>query len=405
MEQTANIPVQTKSFVCEACGGIMKWNIQNQQFECASCRTPGILQIAVDRVIEHDFEGYAQRDACELSFPDYQTIACQTCGATVTIEKNQTATVCPMCASSQVIPQKQEAGVPPDGIIPFKIDMQQAQQNFRGWVKKLWFAPNKLKQSYQEGKLDGMYLPFWTFDADAVGDYTGRGGNDREVEDEDGKTHTVTDWYSVSGQVSNSYNDYPVPAGDGEPTHLINKILPYNTSEGSLPYSSDYLSGFSAERYTIKADTAFVQTQKHIEGDLRSRADSDILSRGFDKADVNRIDVTYYNVKYKHVLVPAWVSAFSYGSKRYTYMINGETGAVGGERPYSIPKIAAAIAVGVGIIVGIFALFSLGDNSEETQYTELSNKSGYVYEHRAQDIAGDEIGIQAYLQWDNEQQV
>ena len=42
-------------------------------------------------------------------------------------------------------------------------------------LKNRWFAPNSLKKTYQEGRLTGLYIPFWTYDAKADGWFTGRG--------------------------------------------------------------------------------------------------------------------------------------------------------------------------------------------------------------------------------------
>ena len=187
--------------VCANCGGTIKWNIAKQRLECSACRTPYIAETTVQRVEEHDFEGYVQREGQRVSFPDTALIVCGTCGAQIAVDEHCTATVCPMCGSTQLLESRQEAGVPPDGVIPFRVDRETAQQNFAKWVKSRWFAPNRLKQAYQAGKLQGIYLPFWTFDAQVTSTYWGQGGNTHTVRDSKGNTRTEIHWRPIRGTV------------------------------------------------------------------------------------------------------------------------------------------------------------------------------------------------------------
>lgn len=349
--------ISAENFLCPNCGGTMRWSISRQMFECASCRTPGLIQTLADRVYEHPFEDYAQRASQEVSFPDRTFTVCQNCGAQVSFDSSQTAAVCPMCASSQVNLQKQEAGVPPDGIIPFRVDRPQAQENFKKWVKSRWFAPNKLKKAYQDGKLTGIYLPFWTFDADAEASYMGQGGRTVTRTDSEGRTHTTTVWTPVSGFVASSFNDVPVCASQDRVQTVLDQVLPYNTSEGSLPYAGAYLSGFEAQRYVLGADEGLPVAQQKMEAGLRRQAEMDILSRGFESANVFSLNAHYSNIHYKHVLLPAWTSSFAFGGKEYLYAINGESGRVGGSRPYSVPKILAACLLGLAVVIFFLVFF------------------------------------------------
>ncbi|MEG2001024.1 MAG: hypothetical protein RR053_06505 [Evtepia sp.] len=349
-----------KSFICENCGGTMKWNIAKQCFECSACRAAGKIETTVAAVNEHNFDDYHMREGSVVSFPDEVSVVCSACGSHIAFDKPLTATVCPMCGSTQIAEEKQAAGVPPDGIIPFQVDKDQAQENFRKWVKSRWFAPNRLKKAYQQGKLEGMYLPFWTFDMEAGAQYYGRGGDEYTTRDDEGNETTHVNWHSTQGYVSDFYDDLAVCASEDRVVEVIDKILPYHTSTGSVPYSSAYLSGFQAQRYSIPADVAVASAKQTVESDLREKARQDILNR-YDLADVNRVDVDYKRIKYKHVLLPAWLSAFAYNSKKYLYMINGETGEVGGQRPYSVPKIVAAIAVAAVIVIGAVMYFTGSD--------------------------------------------
>lgn len=343
--------VEAKTFVCQSCGGTIKYDIGSKEFRCSSCRAKYEPESLSDEVCEYDFSEYAERESRVTPFEGLAAVRCQNCGFEITFDEHQVSAVCPMCASTQLAEVKQAAGIPPEGIIPFQIDEKEASQKFRSWVKSRWFAPNKFKKSYCEGALKGMYLPFWTYDADAKGYYTGRGGRNRTVKDKDGKTHTETDWYHVSGEVYDSFNDILVCASEKE--REIRGILPFDTVEKTVPYSPSYLSGFYTEIYKIKADKGFESAQSVVRNRLRSLATQDIL-RSYDREDLHNVKIEYQSVTYKHVLLPVWSSAYSYAGKVYHYFVNGETGSVSGKRPYSAIKIGLAVTAVLILVAIIF---------------------------------------------------
>ena len=358
-EQKEAVHVDTETFICQNCGGTMKFNIKKQKFECSSCKTEYDLQTLSDVVKEHDFNSYLDREKTTVPFEGMAVVACRQCGMEISFSESQFSANCPMCGSSQIATVKQSAGIPPDGLIPFKIDKKDAQEKFRAWVKSRWFAPNDFKKRYGEGGLLGMYLPFWTYDAYAVSSYTGRGGKNRREKLKDGKERTVTDWYPVSGVVSASFDDLQIFASNKKEESVVSGILPYDTINSAKPFAEGYLSGYYAEVYKIKADAGFESAKRIMESELRNLADRDIR-RTYDRADVQSLSTKYSNVTYKHVLLPLWSSAFGYKGKTYNYAVNGETGKVSGSRPYSAIKITLAI---LGVIAAISALLWSADTS------------------------------------------
>lgn len=338
--QQKEVQVNTETFICQNCNGVMKFNIQKQKFECEACKTEYDLETLSDTVKENDFNAYLEREKKTVPFEGMAVVSCQQCGMEISFSDSQFSTTCPMCGSTQVATAKQSAGIPPDGVIPFKIDKKDAQERFKAWVKSRWFAPNDFKNRYAEGSLAGMFLPFWTYDAYAVSRYKGRGGKDRKEKGSDGKEKTVTDWYPVQGVVSASFDDVQVCASTKEKN--VEGILPYGTTNNTKPFSAGYLSGYYAEVYKIKADAGFESAKTIMEGTLKNLAEKDIKKK-YDRADVQSLATKYSSVTYKHVLLPLWSSAFGYAGKTYGYLINGETGKVSGSRPYSAIKIALAL--------------------------------------------------------------
>lgn len=338
---------------CPNCGGNIAFDSEAQQFRCASCGTVHHIEPEKDSITEYDFSEYRAREGCRMLENDEVAMKCGSCGAEFFVLAEQVAAVCPMCGAPQLRPQQVHNGIPVEGVVPFSVDRYEAQQMFSRWIKKRWFAPNSLKKLFAEGDLKGTYVPFWTYDASVEANYSGQGGRTR-TRRHNGKTETYTQWFPVWGKVAARYDDIQVCASRTASGTLIQKVLPYNTSGNTRPYQPQYLSGYQAECYTIDGIEGFREAQSFIESDLRSRAHSDILCRGYSSAQVHSLQSRYHSVQYKHVLVPLWKAQYGYNGKTYRYMINGETGKVSAEYPKSPWKILLVILLVLGIVGAAF---------------------------------------------------
>ena len=133
-------------------------------------------------------------------------------------------------------------------------------------------------------------------------------------------------------------------------------LLPYDTVNDIKPYSPQYISGFQAEKYAWRGDACFRLAERMIKDALESQARDSILAMGYDQAQVLEVQFSCSNVTYKHVLLPLWSAVFSHKGKLYQYLINGETGKVSGGRPYSAPKIVAAVLAAIAVLAGLYFL-------------------------------------------------
>ena len=79
-------------------------------------------------------------------------------------------------------------------------------------------------------------------------------------------------------------------------------------------------------------------------------------NEGYDHYRGMRYNHQFYNVRFKHILLPVWIFSSPYGKKIYRFMINGETGRVAGSAPVSPFKVLAAVAAGLALVLLIFLL-------------------------------------------------
>ena len=353
------------TFACTKCGADLKYKPGTESLTCEYCGNVNeIPQLEVE-IEELDFQEFVQQKVKTAEKITGKFVKCSSCGASSTLEPNVTAASCPYCATSLVVSDaKDESVIQPKSLLPFKLDKDAAKKEFDKWVKKLWFAPNILKKATLNFEhFKGVYIPYWTFDTDTSSNYIGQRGEYYYVTEsytttEDGKSVTKTRqvqktrWYSTSGHVNKFFDDILTVATKSLPKKYIYKLEPWDL-ENLVPFDKNYLSGFIAEKYQIELEEGFEIAKEIAEDKIRDLVRRDI---GGDTQRITSLNTSYKNVSFKHLLLPVYVSAFKFKNKVYQFLVNGRTGEVQGQRPYSWVKISLAVAAGLVIALAIYFL-------------------------------------------------
>lgn len=341
-------------YECDSCGGIMEFDVKTQSLKCPNCDNLKDLTNDKSTIIEHSLEIDDKR---KIKAPEKSTssMICNGCGANIELESHITGIKCPYCGSSYVIADNQMDTLIPDGIIPFKVNKNEVKVTFNNWIKKLWFAPNELKHLYQVGGFQGIYIPYWTFDANSSCYYTARVGKNRTVyyKDEDGneKTKIEIDWYDISGHVNHFFDDIQVPASSRYKKGFFQEIEPFNFNQLES-YSAEYIAGYLSENYSIDLEEGHNEALSIMKKELNS------LSRkhakiGYDAVSYINITPKFYDETYKYLLLPVYSTSYSYKNKTYIVLINGQTNEISGDYPKSWIKITAFI-LALCALIGFF---------------------------------------------------
>ncbi len=284
---------------------------------------------------------------------------CTNCGALVEFQGATHATECPFCATPLVVDSGTRRLIKPQALIPFQLDETTARKNLITWLGSLWFAPNRLLEFTRAGRaLNGVYVPYWTFDADTQSRYRGQKG----VHYYETRTVTVivngkserrteqvqkTRWYPTSGTVARQFDDVLVIAATSLPKSLGEGLEPWSLGEMAA-YDPSYLAGLQAEGYTITLADGHQTGHAKMDAVIYNDVCRDI---GGDVQRVDSINTDYDNETFKHILLPVWMAAYKYNGKSYRFLVNGQTGEVQGERPWSVWKITFAV-LGAVILIG-----------------------------------------------------
>ena len=323
------------------------------QLQCPYCGAENEIPSSEEQIKELDFNAYLEEASKKIEFEENQTVKCTSCGAESTLDPNISVSHCPFCGTQMHAEAKTSRSIKPSFMLPFKIDRDQGLEQFRSWLKGLWFAPGDLKRyARSEAALKGMYIPYWTFDTNTFTYYQGERGDDyQETEyytekNENGedvqksRTVTKTRWTHVNGFVTDDFDDVLVLASPSLPRDKTEKLEPWDTNN-LVGYKEEYLSGFQVESYQVDLPQGFDRAKEIMQGRIENTIRHDI---GGDHQRIHSTKTQYSNITFKHILLPVWLNAYRYRDKAYRFVINGRTGEVQGERPWSVAKIVLAVA-------------------------------------------------------------
>lgn len=361
--QTTGELKDTDKFPCTSCGGNMVFDPENGGLSCPYCGNHTVISRNNNEIKEYDFDSEIENHRGDWGSKT-SVIKCESCGAETVLDAYNVAQFCAFCGSSHIVKQDCSAGIVPESVVPFKVSQKTAMELFRKWISKRYFAPRALKTNYSAQRLKGVYIPFWTYDTQTFSRYTGEGGTYYYVTEtyttvENGKTVRKTRqvrkirWWPTSGNYSRFFDDVLVNASKQIDSKLIGRIEPFALEE-LVGYKPEYLSGFFAEHYSVGLKDGWTTARKWIDDQIREGV---IRKINADEVRNLHIRSCYEDIKYKHLLLPLWISSYTYKNKIYKFMINGQTGKVSGYSPVSPWKVLLAIGVGAAVAVLAYLIF------------------------------------------------
>ena len=356
---------QEHRFPCAQCGAVLRFDPGQARLTCAYCGhdqpIPQIDDATRLSVLESlDYHEAVANSLPPSAFEETRVINCATCGAQVEFERNTHSDQCPFCASPVVTDTGTNRHIKPQAILPFRLDERAAQEKMRAWLKGLWFAPTGLAAYARDSeRLSGLYLPYWAFDVATRTRYSGQRGTHYYVTSGIGKKARRvrrTRWQPARGKVARKFLDLLVMASTTLPRPMIRRLEPWTLADLQL-YTPDYLSGFRAEAYSVDLPESFEIAKARMEEQIRADVARDI---GGDEQRITSLQTDFSDERFKHLLLPIWMAAYRYRGRSYRFIINGQSGRVQGERPWSRAKIAGAVLAGLAFLALAFYVAELG---------------------------------------------
>ncbi len=357
--------LQEHRFPCDTCGSDMRYDPEAGELKCDHCGTVeqiGTVWTNARQITEQDLARALAQDPGAVEMEETRVTTCPNCAAQVEFDPAQQAAECPFCATPVVIDTGLHRHIKPRAVLPFALAEEAARDAMKDWLGRLWFAPSGLQAYARKGRrMDGVYVPYWTYDAQSRTRYTGERGTVYYVTHtvmRDGKPQQVrvakVRWRGVSGRVARFFDDVLVLGARSLPKRFTDALEPWDLA-ALEPYAPEYLAGFRAEGYTVSLEEGYDEARTKMEALIRRDIKFDI---GGDRQRIHSMDVELSQMTFKHILLPVWLAAYKYRGETYRFVVNGRTGRVQGERPWSAIKITLAVILGLIVAAAAGYLFA-----------------------------------------------
>lgn len=306
-------------FACQNCGARMSFAPDGQSLICEFCESGGAVDTSGSEAEEIDFfstmatlRGHSKPTARKV-------FHCDGCGAEFILPPNDISESCAYCASPHVISHEETRELlDPDAILPHAFDQRAAAQFLVKWVHKKAFVP--------DGKVNpprGFYLPVWTFDFAGYITYSGQ-RYEKKKQGFQEQAVLVTE----RGEYPVYIDDLVLPANHDYQELVLALIETYDFSK-SKPYDNRYLANWAAEAYEITLGDASLEARSRAYKRYKKKAERKM--RHLQNLSTSSANLAIDS--YKLLMLPVWMTIYSFGGQEYHVLVNGQSGAVQGELP------------------------------------------------------------------------
>ena len=277
-----------------------------------------------------------------------RTYTCSSCGAALTVDATTAVTECPYCGSTTVVPGALSDEARPQKLIPFKLDHDQAVAALSRYYQGKKFLPSAFASSNRIAHVQGVYVPFWLYDAGAQGQGAYEAQRVRSYVSGDWQV-TETAIYSVRRAGSLRFSQVPADGSSKMPDTHMDAIEPFDYQE-LTDFSVGYLPGYAAERFDLSARDCQAHVAERMENSMREALRDSVTGYDAVTATSETARVSWGQATY--ALLPVWLLHTQWNGTDYLFAMNGQTGRLIGDLPVDGKKVTAWF-------VGVFAVACL----------------------------------------------
>jgi len=261
------------------------------------------------------------------------SVYCKQCKSVFCVKCNHTTHSGATKSNHEIVPFEERFSLkkpPTVWILPFEINRTSCHDLFRRWVQQLWFAPSDLATNAVLSDIQATYIPFWLFEVDAFVNFS--------------TPHHSMRWLVLSqpvGSFTVNFSDLLICAKDAEDEKYLDGIAPWNLDR--LEKSSvQHTDGYDVCPFSTTEEAGWEKAQQKIENLCRTMCQQRLqrsAGHQFPNSTVH-VKPSFENKKMKRVFLPVYQFTYTYKNETYRLMINGSTGKIHGERPYSSGRLS-----------------------------------------------------------------
>ena len=351
--------MQIKEYKCPNCGGAVNFDSTIQKMKCPFCDTE-FEMMAIEEYqkemaapAKDNFGWKTGSDVTvwqESDFNELTTSSCPSCGAELIGNKNTAAMVCPCCGNAQIVSKRLSGMLKPNYVIPFKLEKTIAVDTLKKFYLGKRLLPNFFKEENHINGVQGIYLPFWLFDAKARANIRYKATKTRSWSDSS-YNYTQTDYYSVVRDGSMGFEKVPVDGSEKMDDSYMDAIEPFDYSM-IKGFETAYLSGYAAEKYDLTAEKCVDRAGRRVKATIEAEFARSVT--GYSSVTTERSTVNVDKGGVSYALFPVWILNTKYKKVNYQFMMNGQSGRLVGRLPVDPAKAWNYRLMIAGIIGAVF---------------------------------------------------
>ena len=358
------MPTEVTNYQCPACTGPLRFSGESGNLECDYCGSSYTIKQIEDMYREKEAEAAAaaergngwKKDTLTEDWGSdakgMKTYSCPSCGAELICDENTAATCCPYCGNQTVIPGQFSGALKPEYVIPFKTDKAAAMEALKRHYKGKILLPKSFADENHVEEIQGVYVPFWMFDAVAEGEMFFQTTSSRVTIQGDEEI-TTTDHFAVFRSGSMEFEKIPVDASSRMPDGHMDAIEPFDYRE-LKPFSTAYMPGFLADKYDVEAEKCGERMEERC-----CRALSNALSEtvvGYDQKTVSSQQLRVEKGDVHYAMLPVWMLATKWNNQSFLFAMNGQSGRLVGDLPVDKKKYWGMFAGITAILAALMFL-------------------------------------------------
>lgn len=324
-------------YKCPACGGALAFDSDAQQVKCPFCDSlfPVSDFLAADAALENGPEG-----------PDGQTLesvngaeseeasglyvfTCSSCGGEIIGDEHMAATSCPYCGNPVIISGNFSGSLKPAYVIPFQFNKEEAKNKLADHFRGRKFLPKEFSSENHLDEIKGLYVPYWLYDTDVIGQANFEGTKVRSWSDSR-YDYTETSYYDIHTEGGLEMEHLPADGSSKMDDTMMESLEPFPFNLAT-DFQTAYLAGFLADKYDVTYQQNLPRVRVRALNSLISRLRAQV--RGYHSVSTRSASGDLYHLSVHYALYPVWLMNTTWRGKQYTFAMNGATGKMVGDLP------------------------------------------------------------------------
>ncbi|MDR2582670.1 MAG: hypothetical protein LBC75_04235 [Fibromonadaceae bacterium] len=357
-----------KEYKCPNCGGTVNFDSSSQKMKCPYCDTEfeiaALEEYQKEIAAAKDNFGWSKEDAEQEweqgELEDLSSGSCPSCGAELLGDANTVAMVCPCCGNAQIVSKRLSGFLKPDYVIPFKLEKNSAVKQLKNFCDGKKLLPDFFVKENHVNNVQGVYVPFWLFDAEASGRVCYKATKAKRTTD-----YIKTEYYSVVREGNLVFEKIPVDGSEKMDDKYMDAIEPFDY-EQMKDFDTTYLAGYVAEKYDVDVERSKERAARRIKASVEREFENSVV--GYDSVNIESSCVNVREGKYSYALFPVWILNTKYKEANYLFIMNGQSGRLVGKLPIDSKKIWKYGFIYSGILGPIFTALSLALGYEDPNF-------------------------------------